>query len=172
METKSSEFIGFFILNVNAGGKTVRMSGRGINQQRQLWVLGISVSFPHRTGTALELKQRWSFNYSAKRRDCEKQTVKAVKTATVKNTCKLLPHKTVTFNNDNEGSAPRSPHSFRNRDNGSETSDRTSQPGQHLAQKKQPFLFWGYKCKQFLIWRPMGGRNSSTGMHKLQRNSL
>lgn len=60
--------------------------------------------------------------------------LKPVKTATVKNTCKLLSHKTVTFNNDNQRSdpperTPRSPHSFRNHDNGSETSDRTSQSG-------------------------------------------
>lgn len=74
--------------------------------------------------------------------------VKPVKTATVKNTCKLLSHKTVTFNNDTKRShpperTPRSPHSFRNHDNGSETStDRTSQSGQHLAQKTS-FSFLG-----------------------------
>lgn len=24
-----------------------------------------------------------------------------------------------------------------------------------IQHKKRPFLFWGYKCKQFLIWWPM-----------------
>lgn len=140
MEIKPSKFIGFFIFNVNAGGKTVGMSGRAINQQRQLWVLGISEFSPQnwdgfgiKTEVLVQLfsQKMWLWR------------VKPVKTATVKNTCKLLSHKTVTLNSDKRSAHQKEPHSFRNHDNGSETSTDNISVWPTFSTKKNNLFFSG-----------------------------
>lgn len=113
--------------------------------------------FPHRTSTALGSNRGGHLIIQP-----DDMTVEGKKTATVKNTCKLLLHKKTwqwlwrMITKHSELSAQRlSTGSFKNHENGSvTTTDRTARC-QRVAQKK-PYSFRGYKCKQYLIWRPRG----------------
>lgn len=116
--------------------------------------------FPHRTRMALGSNRG---GHSIIQPD--DVTVEGKKTATRKNTCKLLLHKKtwqslwrmITKRSDPSEQSRLSTGSFKNHENGSVTStDRTTRCCQRVAQKKQPLLFRGYKCKQYSIWRPRG----------------